>query len=147
MGGFSHLAASRAAHCTSLVSHCVIKSCEMTSLYYPCSHQRHSFDNVNVIIFLPPISCFDEKLVEDRHVNRLKDSYLLWQAVCMCKWLAYTQMMLFLNKCNILHLKLHCSIHIRDSMPSFCDQKNDMPTATKCSFRSVPFHFASFLIV
>ena len=105
------------------------------------------FDDVNAIIFLAPISCFDEKLVEDRRVNRLEDSYLLWQAVCACKWLAHMQMILFLNKCDILDLKLRRGVRIRDSVPSFGDRKNDLPTATKCLFRSIPFRFFPYCLM
>ena len=46
------------------------------------------FMDVNAIIFLAPISVFDEPLAEDRKVNRLEDSFLLWKAVCSSKLLA-----------------------------------------------------------
>ncbi|EKM76630.1 hypothetical protein AGABI1DRAFT_102244 [Agaricus bisporus var. burnettii JB137-S8] len=89
------------------------------------------FDDVDAIIFLAPISPFDEKLSEDRRVNRLEDSYLLWKSVCSCKLLARTQIILFLNKCDLLQAKLQRGIRIRDSVPSFGDRKNDLSTATK----------------
>lgn len=40
------------------------------------------------------VSPFDEKLAEDRRVNRLEDSYLLWRSVVSCKLLARTQIIL-----------------------------------------------------
>lgn len=40
------------------------------------------------------VSPFDEKLAEDRRVNRLEDSYLLWRSVCSCKLLSRTQIIL-----------------------------------------------------
>ncbi|KAF9481633.1 G-alpha-domain-containing protein [Pholiota conissans] len=89
------------------------------------------FDDVDAIIFLAPISPFDEKLAEDRKVNRLEDSYLLWRSVCSCKLLARTQIILFLNKCDLLQAKLQRGVRIRDSVPSFGDRKNDLQTATK----------------
>ncbi|KXN83195.1 Guanine nucleotide-binding protein alpha-4 subunit [Leucoagaricus sp. SymC.cos] len=89
------------------------------------------FDDVDAIIFLAPISPFDEKLTEDRRVNRLEDSYLLWKSVCSCKLLARTQIILFLNKCDLLQAKLQRGIRIRDSVPSFGDRKNDLSTATR----------------
>jgi hypothetical protein len=52
------------------------------------------FDDVDAIIFLAPISPFDEKLAEDKRVNRLEDSYLLWRSVCANKLLARTQLIL-----------------------------------------------------
>jgi len=89
------------------------------------------FDDADAVIFLAPISPFDEKLTEDKRVNRLEDSYLLWRSVCANKMLARTQLILFLNKCDLLQAKLQRGIRIRDSVPSFGDRKNDFSTATK----------------
>lgn len=41
---------------------------------------------------------------------------------------------LVLNKCDLLQAKLQRGIRIRDSVPSFGDRKNDLPTATRCRF-------------
>jgi guanine nucleotide-binding protein subunit alpha len=49
-----------------------------------------------VIIFLCPVSCFDERLDEDVRVNRLEDSTLLWRSICSSKLLTKTQLILFL---------------------------------------------------
>ena len=59
------------------------------------------FDDCDAIIFLAPISCFDEKLAEDRRVNRLEDSYALWKMICSNKLLYKAQIILFLNKCDL----------------------------------------------
>lgn len=45
------------------------------------------FDDVDAILFLAPISCFDERLAEDRRVNRLKDSVILWKSIVASKLL------------------------------------------------------------
>lgn len=89
------------------------------------------FDDVDALIFLAPISPFDEKLAEDRKVNRLEDSYLLWAKICSSKLLLKAQLILFLNKCDLLQAKLQRGIRIRDSVTSYADRKNDLPTATK----------------
>jgi hypothetical protein len=39
---------------------------------------------------------------------------------------------LVLNKCDLLQAKLQRGVRIRDSVPSFGDRKNDLPTATRC---------------
>jgi len=64
------------------------------------------FDNVNVIIFLSPVSVFDQRLEEDHSVNHLEDSIILWTSICPSKLLAKTQLILFLNKCDLLRWKL-----------------------------------------
>ncbi|KAG6901805.1 hypothetical protein C0995_007741 [Termitomyces sp. Mi166 len=89
------------------------------------------FEGVNAIIFLAPISCFDERLLEDPNVNRLEDSFLLWRAVCSSKILAKTTMILFLNKCDILRRKLKSGAQVKDFLPSYGDRPNDALSITK----------------
>ncbi|KAJ3537598.1 hypothetical protein NM688_g6657 [Phlebia brevispora] len=89
------------------------------------------FDDCNAIIFLAPISCFDEKLAEDRRVNRLEDSYSLWKMICSSKLLANAQIILFLNKCDLLEKKLRSGIRVKDYVPSFGDRKNDVHTVAQ----------------
>ncbi|KAF7794875.1 hypothetical protein EIP86_006018 [Pleurotus ostreatoroseus] len=91
------------------------------------------FDDCNAIIFLAPISCFDEKLAEDRRVNRLEDSYALWRMICSSKLLANAQIILFLNKCDLLEKKLRSGIRVKDYVPSFGDRKNDVHTVAQCA--------------
>lgn len=48
-------------------------------------NQRHVwapfFDDVQALIFLAPISAFDQVLAEDPRVNRMEDSLLLWKSI------------------------------------------------------------------
>ncbi|KAG8897998.1 hypothetical protein FRB99_007732 [Tulasnella sp. 403] len=46
------------------------------------------FDSVDSIIFLAPLSPFDTSLPEDRKVNCLEDSLLIWKELCSNKHLA-----------------------------------------------------------
>ncbi|EIN05274.1 G-alpha-domain-containing protein [Punctularia strigosozonata HHB-11173 SS5] len=89
------------------------------------------FDDVDAIIFLAPISPFDEKLAEDRRVNRLEDSFLLWRQISSSKLLAKTQIILFLNKCDLLERKLKAGVRVKDHVPSFGDRPNDVTTVAK----------------
>jgi hypothetical protein len=74
---------------------------------------------VNAIIFLAPISVFDQVLAEvrypplavlpdtyyllqDARVNRLEDSLLLWKSLVENKLLVNVNIILFLNKCDLL---------------------------------------------
>jgi hypothetical protein len=90
------------------------------------------FDNVNAIIFLAPISCFDESLAEDPRINRLRDSFLLWQSICASELLQNTTMIVFLNKCDILQKKLRAGIKVNKYIPSFADRPNEKETVVKC---------------
>lgn len=86
------------------------------------------FDNVNAIIFLAPVSCFDERLIEDPSVNRLEDSFLLWRAICSSKLLSKVTLIMFLNKCDLLKAKLKSGIKVKPFLPSFGERKNDAAT-------------------
>ncbi|OCH86520.1 G-alpha-domain-containing protein [Obba rivulosa] len=89
------------------------------------------FDDINAIIFLAPISCFDETLAEDTNVNRLQDSMLLWKAVCSSKLLRKVQLILFLNKCDLLRAKLARGVRLVDYVSSYGDRPNDTRNAAK----------------
>jgi hypothetical protein len=101
-----------------------------------CSWQRAHwypyFDDMDAIIFLAPISSFDERLREDRRVNRLEDTYMLWQTLCSLQMLSKTQIILFLNKCDLLEQKLRAGVRVRTHVPSFGDRSNDVETVKKC---------------
>ncbi|KZP05558.1 G-alpha-domain-containing protein [Athelia psychrophila] len=78
------------------------------------------FDDLNAIIFLAPISCFDETLEEDPRVNRIKDSLMLWKGICGSTLLNNVQFVLFLNKCDLLSRKLkHTQAKVVDYFPDF----------------------------
>ncbi|KAI5828998.1 guanine nucleotide binding protein, alpha subunit [Schizophyllum commune Tattone D] len=64
------------------------------------------FDDIDAIIFLAPISCYDEVLEEDPTVNRLEDSMKLWRTICENPLLKNTDLILFLNKCDVMKEKL-----------------------------------------
>jgi guanine nucleotide-binding protein alpha-1 subunit len=83
---------------------------------------------------LAPISGFDQVLVEDRSINRLEDSVLLWKAVCSNKLLANVDLVLFLNKCDILEAKLNAGVRLGKYVRSYGDRPNDIDTASKCTF-------------
>jgi len=89
------------------------------------------FDTVNAILFLAPISAFDQALAEDRSVNRLEDSVLLWKSVCTNKLLAGVELVLFLNKCDLLDAKLKSGIRLAKYVRSFGDRSNNLDTVTK----------------
>ena len=102
------------------------------ALLLTLSFYRPYFDDVNAIIFLAPISCFDERLSEDNRINRLEDSFILWTAICSSKLLSKATLVLFLNKCDLLEEKIRKGISITKYLTSYGDRANDAPTLTKC---------------
>lgn len=59
---------------------------------------------------------------------------LLWKAVCSNKLLANVDLVLFLNKCDILDSKLSSGIRLSKYVRSYGDRPNDMETASRCQF-------------
>ncbi|TFY82532.1 hypothetical protein EWM64_g1482 [Hericium alpestre] len=61
-----------------------------------CRSSRHAWlpylTDLSAILFLAPVSCFDENLAEDPEVNRLDDSITLWTAVVKSPLLAKIRM-------------------------------------------------------
>ncbi|KAF9226383.1 G-alpha-domain-containing protein [Gyrodon lividus] len=88
------------------------------------------FDDMNAIIFLAPISCFDQVLQEDPSVNRLADSFLLWKNIVSNPLLKKTDLVLFLNKCDILRTKLASGIRLEHYITSYGNRPNDFESAS-----------------
>ncbi|KAI0370109.1 G-alpha-domain-containing protein [Pilatotrama ljubarskyi] len=88
------------------------------------------FDDVNAIIFLIPISAFDQVLAEDPSVNRLEDSFILWKQVVENKLLAHVNIVLFLNKVDLLKKKLESGVRLVHHMPSY-NQPNDYKSVSQ----------------
>ncbi|KAJ8488898.1 hypothetical protein ONZ51_g3234 [Trametes cubensis] len=86
------------------------------------------FEDVNAMIFLCPMSSFNQRLSEDRSVNRLYDSMELWQTVCRSKLLSKATFILLLNKADLLRSKLRAGIKFSDYV---IDYGRDEPNTTE----------------
>lgn len=89
------------------------------------------FDDVNAIIFLAPISAFDQVLAEDPRINRLEDSLLLWKSLVSNPLLARVNIILFLNKCDLLQAKLEAGVRLSHHMYTYGDRPNDYESVSK----------------
>ncbi|KAJ7637089.1 G-protein alpha subunit-domain-containing protein [Roridomyces roridus] len=88
------------------------------------------FDDMDSIIFLAPISAFDQVLAEEPRVNRLADSVNLWTTIVSNKLLANTNIILFLNKIDIMKSKLESGIKLVDYVNSYGKRPNDLESAS-----------------
>ncbi|KAH0585358.1 hypothetical protein H2248_008597 [Termitomyces sp. 'cryptogamus'] len=79
--------------------------------------QRHSwvpyFDDANAIIFVAPVSAFDQYLEEDPRTNRIDDSLQLFTQICSNSLLKSVHLVLFLNKTDLLKAKLDAGQKVR----------------------------------
>ncbi|KAJ3755287.1 guanine nucleotide binding protein, alpha subunit [Lentinula raphanica] len=92
-------------------------------------------NNLNAIIFLAPISAFDQVLAEAPKVNRLEDSVSLWTSIVANKILQHTDLILFLNKCDLMAAKLASGIKLKDYVVSYGNRPNDFENTTNCEHR------------
>ncbi|KAA1472821.1 G-protein alpha subunit [Dentipellis sp. KUC8613] len=90
--------------------------------------QRHAwvpyFDDATAIIFLAPISAFDQYLEEDPRTNRIDDSLQLFSAICTNKLLKNSSLVLMLNKTDLLKRKLQAGIEVRKYITSYGERAN-----------------------
>ncbi|CCM02500.1 uncharacterized protein FIBRA_04602 [Fibroporia radiculosa] len=103
------------------------------------------FDDINAVLFLCPMSAFDEVLLEDRSVNRLADSFDLWKTICTSKLLAMTTFILLLNKSDVLKAKLDAGISFARYVKSYKDGPNDFENVSsylKRKFIAILQHYS-----
>ncbi|TFK82996.1 G-protein alpha subunit [Polyporus arcularius HHB13444] len=104
--------------------------------------QRHAwvpyFDDATAIIFLAPISAFDQYLEEDPRTNRIDDSLQLFTTICANKLLGNAALVLMLNKTDLLRQKLEAGVKVRKYISSYGDRPN--------SFEEVSEYFRAHFI-
>jgi len=69
----------------------------------------HCFDSVTAVIFLAAISEYDQVLIEDETMNRLKEALTLFESICNSPYFLKTAVILFLNKKDLFEKKLSIS--------------------------------------
>ncbi|KAG9039970.1 hypothetical protein FRB95_004442 [Tulasnella sp. JGI-2019a] len=83
------------------------------------------FEEANAIIFLAPISAFDQYLEEDGHTNRIDDSLQLFTLICSNPLLKSVHLVLFLNKTDVLRKKLEAGVKVKKYITSYGERPND----------------------
>lgn len=66
----------------------------------------HCFERITSVIFIVACSEFDQKLVEEKEMNRMVESIALFEQIINYYWFKNTSFILFLNKKDILQEKL-----------------------------------------
>ncbi|KAH6906539.1 guanine nucleotide binding protein, alpha subunit [Coprinopsis sp. MPI-PUGE-AT-0042] len=88
------------------------------------------FDDAISIIFLAPISAFDQYLEEDPKVNRIDDSLSLFTSICGNKIFKDVHLVLMLNKTDILKEKLAAGTVIKRFITSYGNRPNTYEAAS-----------------
>jgi hypothetical protein len=69
-------------------------------------------------------------------VNRIEDSVNLWRTIVSNKLLAKTNMILFLNKCDILRQKLAAGVQFGRFITSYGSRPNTFEATSTCACRA-----------
>lgn len=78
----------------------------------------HCFDNVNVVLFVAAVSEYNQVLYEDTQMNRMKESFQLFESISNSRWFIRTPIILFLNKTDLLEKKL-TQVSFKQYFPQF----------------------------
>ncbi|KAI0084041.1 G-protein alpha subunit [Irpex rosettiformis] len=91
--------------------------------------QRHTwvpyFDDASAIIFMAPVSAFDQYLEEDPRTNRIDDSLQLFTNICSHRLLKHAHLVLFLNKTDVLQAKIARGVRVNKYITSYGDRPNE----------------------
>ncbi|KAJ7249600.1 heterotrimeric G-protein alpha subunit, GPA3-like protein [Mycena rebaudengoi] len=66
----------------------------------------HCFESVTSVLFCTALSEYDEVCLEDRRVNRMRESLYLFESVINSRWFLRTSIILFLNRIDVFKQKL-----------------------------------------
>jgi len=83
------------------------------------------------MIFLAPVNCFNEKLAEDKSKNRLEDSFELYKTIVSSPLLLNVQLILFLNKIDLLTKLVGEGVQLKHYLTSYGDRPNDVESILK----------------
>lgn len=78
----------------------------------------HCFQDVSALLFCVAMSEFNQTLYEDGTVNRMRESLLLFEEICNCRWFSRSAIVLFLNKSDIFKDKIQ-RISLKDYFPEY----------------------------
>ncbi|KAG8794046.1 hypothetical protein FRC16_010737 [Serendipita sp. 398] len=89
------------------------------------------FDSADAIIFIANLAAFDQTLAEDPAMNRLEDSLRMFRSLVSSPILKNVNIVLFLNKIDLLEVKLNSGIKISKYFGRYGDRPNTVESVIK----------------
>ncbi|KAJ3387309.1 Guanine nucleotide-binding protein G(t) subunit alpha-2 [Lobulomyces angularis] len=93
------------------------------------------------IIFVSSVAAFDQTLIEDNSVNRMEDSLKLLETICANELLKTVPIILFLNKMDLLEIKLKSSKSKLDQFFTDFHEIVGKPNASSRDMKTVKLYF------
>ncbi|GAA95470.1 uncharacterized protein L969DRAFT_92602 [Mixia osmundae IAM 14324] len=78
----------------------------------------HCFENVTCVIFVASVAAYDQYLLEDQQSNQMTEALMLFEVIANSLWFKSTDMVLLLNKTDLLNTKVLAS-DVKAFFPSF----------------------------
>lgn len=78
----------------------------------------HTFGEVTALIFVVPISAYDQKLQEDENVNRIDEAITLFDTISNSRYFIETPILVFFNKIDLFKEKI-AQIPIKEYFPTY----------------------------
>lgn len=78
----------------------------------------HVFDDVTAILFVTSLSEYDQRLFEDDNMNRMRESLLLFDEICNCRYFKTTSIIVFFNKRDLFEEKIR-RIDLKACFPDY----------------------------
>lgn len=79
----------------------------------------HCFEGVTAVLFVAAVSEFNQVLVEDGHTNRMEESMNVFSDIIGSRWFKKSDVILFLNKSDLLKQKLEEGAEIGEHFPEY----------------------------
>lgn len=79
----------------------------------------HCFEGVTAVLFVVAVSEFNQTLVEDGYTNRMEESMNVFADIIGSRWFKKSDVVLFLNKTDLLKQKLEEGANIKNNFPDF----------------------------
>lgn len=90
----------------------------------------HCFDGITLVLFVVALSEYDQKLFEDKNVNRMHEAMHLFNQLCNSRWFYRTPFILFMNKMDLFEKKILRS-PVKKYFPQYQGQNRNLEEATK----------------
>jgi len=90
----------------------------------------HSFEHINLLIFVVAIDQYNQKMFEDKTKNRITDSLELFEAIASNKFFKDKDIVLFLNRSDLFKQKIsHVPLSVCDEFLDYKGKEGDWEEA------------------
>jgi GTPase SAR1 family protein len=91
---------------------------DVSGLKYHRMNWMQYFDKCHCVLFVVSLSCYDQTLIEDPTINRMADSFVLFEQIANHAQLKRSKMIIFMNKKDLYEKKVK-RVSIKQFFPEY----------------------------